>query len=178
MPYTHKHLRNITALLLCLAATGARAGDDWLIARVNGLWTWERSGPEGRVHKKFLNQEVVRLGEKGAVVVISLQPIEAGRTVQCSERARHDPQEACSSAFLDCKPAGGGVFSAVLGLVINGSKGISDARNAYRCSVNEDAVLEAAHAVGLIEGIPPKATEQSMEPLATPNKTTTPYDPW
>lgn len=176
MPYTYKHLRNITALLLGLAANGALAADDWLIARVNGLWTWERSGPEGRVHKKFLNQEVLRLGDKGVVEAVTLRPLQAGKTVQCSERARHDPRDACSSAFLDCQPAGGGVFSAVLGLVTGGSKGIADARNAYRCSINEDAVLEAAHAVGLIEGIPPKTTEQSPAPAATPNNAS-PYDP-
>lgn len=164
------------ALLLCCGASGALAGDDWLIARVNGAWTWQSSGPEGRVQKKFLNQEVLRLAEKGAVVAISLQSIEAGKTVQCSERARRDPQDACSSAFLDCKPAGGGVFAAVLGLVTGGAKGVVDARNAYRCAVNEDAVLEAAHEVGLIEAIPPKTPEQSASPPGAPN-IATPYDP-
>lgn len=176
MPYTYKHLRNITALLLGLAASGALAADDWLIARVNGLWTWERSGPEGRVHKKFLNQEVLRLSENGVVEAVTLQPLEAGKAVVCSDSARHNPQDACSSAFLDCKPAGGGVFAAVLGLVTGGAKGVVDARNAYRCAVNEDAVLEAAHEVGLIEAIPPKAPEQSASPPGAPN-IATPYEP-
>lgn len=176
MADTGARLRNAAVLLLCAYSAQAPAGDDWLIARVNGLWTWEKSGPEGRVHKKFLNQEVLRLGDKGAVEAVTLQPLQAGTTVQCSDRARRNPQDACSSAFLDCQPAGGGVFSAVLGLVTGGSKGIADARNAYRCSVNEDAVLEAAHAVGLIEAVPSKTQDESPRPSATPDNAS-PYGP-
>lgn len=177
MPYAHKQLRNILALLLCLAATGASAGDDWLITRVNGLWTWERSGPEGRVRKQFLNQEVLRLAEDGTVVAVSLEPIPAGKTVQCSERARRNPQDPCSSAFLDCKPAAGGFFSALLGMVTGGSRGIVDARNAYRCAVNEDALLEAANAVGLSDGSVPKTKEKPAAPAANTPDTASPYWP-
>ena len=182
MSHTLTRFRRFSALLLCLAATDALAGDDWLITRVNGRWTWERSGPEGRVQKKFLNQEVLRLGEKGEVDVLSLQPIQPGKVVQCSESARRNPQEACSSAFLDCKPTGGGTWSSLLGLVTNGAKGIAEARNAYRCQVNEDAVLEAANEVGLIEGIPPKTrekpptTEEAPGSKAHPSHST-PYGP-
>ncbi|MFA6311853.1 MAG: hypothetical protein WCV99_11760 [Sterolibacterium sp.] len=176
MAATGARLRIAAVLLLCAYSAQAPAGDDWLIARVNGLWTWERSGPEGRVHKKFLNQEVLRLGDKGAVEAVTLQPLQAGDTVKCSESARHNPQDACSSAFLDCKPAAGGVFAAVLGAVTGGSKGVADARNSYRCSVNEAAVLEAAHAVGLIEGIPPRTPEESPRPSATPDNAS-PYGP-
>jgi len=163
MPQAHKQLQRLqasVALLLCLAATGARAGDDWLIAKVNGIWTWERSGPEGRVRKQFLNQEVLRLAEDGTVVAVSLQPLVAGKAVQCSERARHNPQDPCSSAFLECKPAGGGFFSALAGMVLDGARGIVDARNAYRCAVNEEAVVEAASAVGLSDGSMPKPKEK------------------
>lgn len=177
MADTGARLRIAAVLLLCAYSAQAPAGDDWLIARVNGAWTWQMSGPEGRVQKKFLNQEVLRLGEHGAVVAISLQPIEAGKSVQCSERARRDPRDPCSSAFLDCKPAGGGAFAAALGLVTGGSKGVADARNAYRCAVNEDAVLEAAHEVGLIDAIPPKTPEQSVSPPGAPNNAS-PYGPW
>jgi len=154
-----RHLRLATAMLLCAAATCALAGDDWLIARVNGQWTWDRSGPEGRVQKQFLNQEVLRIGPDGSVVAVSLGPVQAGKTVRCSERARRDPRDPCSSAFLECKPAGGGFFAALTGMVLDGSKGIVDARNSFRCAVNEDAVLEAASAVGLSDGIMPKPAE-------------------
>ena len=165
MAYTGDRLRIAAAILLCAYSAQASAGDDWLIARVNGQWTWVRSGPEGRVQKKFLNQEVLRLGEKGAIEVVSLQPIQSGKVVRCSDRARHDPQDGCSSAFLDCKPIGGGVFSGLLGLV-TGSGGMTDARNAYLCAINEDALLEAAHAVGLIDAIPPKTREATGSPEA------------
>lgn len=177
MPYAYKQLRNLLALPLFLAASGALAGDDWLISRVNGLWTWERSGPEGRVRKQFLNQEVLRLAEDGTVVAVSLQPIVAGKAVQCSERARRDPQDPCSSAFLECMPAGGGFFSALLGMVRDGSKGIVDARNAYRCAFNEDALLEAAKAVGLSDRIPPKIQEKQAAPAASAPKVDAPYWP-
>ena len=177
MPYAHKQLRKILAPLLCLAASGALAGDDWLISRVNGLWTWEKSGPEGRVRKQFLNQEVLRLADDGTVVAVSLQPIVAGKVVQCSERARRDPQDPCSSAFLECKAAGGGFFSALKGMVLDGSKGIVDARNAYRCALNEDALLEAANAVGLSDGIPPKAQEKPAAPAANAPNVASPYWP-
>lgn len=177
MAYTGDRLRIAAVILLGAYSTQAPAGDDWLIARVNGLWTWERTGPEGRVHKKFLNQEVLRLAENGAVVAVSLEPIEVGKTVQCSERARHDPRDACSSAFMDCKPAGGGVFSAVLGLVTNGSKGVVDARNAYRCSINEDAILEAAHAVGLVENVLARIHEKPRTSATNAPVDGAPYGP-
>jgi len=177
MPHVHKQVRTILALLLCLAASGALAGDDWLIARVNGLWTWERSGPEGRVRKQFLNQEVLRLADDGTVVAVSLQPIVAGKAVQCSERARRNPQDPCSSAFLECKAAGGGFFSALKGMVLDGSKGIVDARNAYRCALDEDALLEAAHAVGLSDGIPPKPQEKPTAPATKGPNAASPYEP-
>jgi len=177
MPHVHKQLRTILALLLCLAASGALAGDDWLIARVNGLWTWERSGPEGRVRKQFLNQEVLRLADDGTVVAVSLQPIVAGKAVQCSERARRNPQDPCSSAFLECKAAGGGFFSALKGMVLDGSKGIVDARNAYRCALDEDALMEAAHAVGLSDGIPPKPQERPTAPSTKGPNAASPYEP-
>lgn len=176
MSHTGNRLRIAAATLLCAYSALALAGDDWLISRVNGLWTWERTGPEGRVYKKYLNQEVLRLAENGTVAVVSLEPIEAGKTVQCSETARHNPQDACSSAFLDCKPAGGGFFAALLAGVINGSRGITDSRNAYRCSVNEEAVLEAAHAVGLIEGILPKTREKPPTPAPAADSNS-PYRP-
>jgi len=150
------------------------AGDDWLITRVNGLWTWERSGPEGRVHKRFLNQEVLRLGPKGEVEVVSLQAVQPGKTIGCADRARHDAQDACSSAFLDCKPAGAGAFSALLGYLTKGSQGITDARNAYRCSINEDAVLQAALEVGLIDVFPPKVLENSAGSASASIGTPTP----
>lgn len=156
----------VTAALLGLSASGALAGDDWLITRINGRWTWEKSGPEGRVHKRFLNQEVLRLTAGGEVEAVSLQSIQPGKVVQCAESARRDPQDGCSSAFLTCQKTGGGATSSFLGLVTNGLKGLSDARNAYRCSVNEDALLNAANEVGLIDGIPPKPTEA---PPSSPN---------
>jgi hypothetical protein len=166
MPDTLKQPRFIASLLLLMFSTQALAADDWLITRVNGRWTWESTGLEGRVHKQFLNQEVLRLEENGTVVAVSLQPIPEGKIVLCSETARHNPKDACSSAFLECQAAGGGPFSALLGLVMNGSKGVFDARNAYRCSINEDAVLEAAHAVGLIENILPRESKKLPDPAA------------
>lgn len=179
MAYTGDRLRTAAVILLCAYSALAQAGDDLLIARVNGLWTWESTGPEGRVRKKFLNQEVLRLDENGAVVAVSLQPFQEGKTVRCSESARHDPRNACSSAFLDCKADGGGAFSALLGLVINGAKGAADARNSYRCTASRDAVLEAANQVGLMENLAPNNAERrggsSTKGKTDPNGSV--YDP-
>lgn len=155
----------LLALLLCAFSGGAVADEDWLIARVNGQWTWEKTGAEGRVQKNFLNQEVLRLGENGQVTAVSTLPLKAGETVTCSETARRNPKTACSSAFLECRPTGGGAFSVMLGFILDGGKGASEARNSYSCALQEDAVLEAAHAVGLIENIAPKPA-QGPEPAA------------
>lgn len=155
MAYTGDRRRIAAVILLCAYSTLALAGEDWLIARVNGLWTWDSVGPEGLVQKSFPNQEVLRLGEDGLVIAVSALPLRSGQTVRCSEAARRNPKQACSSAFLECQPAGGGAFSALFGLVTGGSRGASDARNAYSCWLDEHAVVEAAHAVGLIERLGP-----------------------
>lgn len=142
-------------LLLSVFSTWVRADEDWLIAKVNGQWTWESAGPEGRVRKNFLHQEVLRRGEDGLVVVVSALPIKEGEIVGCSETARRNPRDACSSGFLLCQPSGGAP-SSLLGLFTGGAKGASETRNSYSCSIDADAVLEAAHTVGLIERIEPK----------------------
>lgn len=168
MSFAPGSLRRGAALLVCLLGAGVQAADDWLIARVNGVWTWESAGQEGRVQKRYLNQEVLRLNDSGIVDVVSLQPIQAGSSVRCSESARHDPRDPCSSAFLDCKPAPGGFFSVLLGILGDGARGAADARNAYRCSINDDAVLRAAREVGLIDNIPPRRAEKRADPVGGP----------
>ncbi|MFA7268002.1 MAG: hypothetical protein WC073_01535 [Sterolibacterium sp.] len=156
MVYTGNRLRIAALILLCAYSALTLAGEDWLIARVNGLWTWERTGPEGLVQKTFPNQEVLRLREDGGVTAVSALPIRIGQTARCSESARRNLKQACSSTFLECTPDGSGAFFTFFGFLSNGGKGAADARNAYSCSLNQQAVLEAAHAVGLIESIAPK----------------------
>ena len=158
----------LLVLLLCAFSGGAAADEDWLIARVNGQWTWEKTGAEGRVQKNFLNQEVLRLGEDGQVTAVSALPLKPGEAVTCSETARRNPKTACSSVFLECRPTGGGAFSVMLGFILDGGKGASEARNSYSCALQEDAVLEAAHAVGLIENIAAKKPAKGPEPVANP----------
>lgn len=158
----------LLALLLWTFSGGALAEEDWLITRVNGQWNWEKTGAEGRVQKNFLNQEVLRLGEDGQVTAVSALPLTAGETVTCSETARRNPKSACSSAFLECRPTGGGAFSVMLGFIMDGGKGASEARNAYSCALQENAVLEAAHAVGLIESIAARKPAKEPDPAANP----------
>lgn len=157
----------LLALLLCLLSRGVMADEDWLIARVNGQWAWERSGPQGRVQKNFVNQEVLRLGEDGQVTAVSALPLAAGDATQCSEAARRNPKHACSSAFLECQSTTGGGFSVLWGFMVDGGKGASEARNVSSCVLNPDRVLEAAHAVGLIESIPAKTPAKQADPAAT-----------
>jgi len=154
------------ALLLCVFSGAVLADEDWLITRVNGAWTWEKTGPEGRVLKNFLNQEVLRLGEDGQVIAVSALPFTPGETTTCSETARRNPKHACSSVFLDCQRDGGGALSVMLGFVLGGSKGASEKRNAYSCVFDEQALQEAALAVGLIEKIEPKKNQKRAEPEA------------
>lgn len=123
---------------------------------MNGQWTWESTGVTGRVHKTLANQEVLRLGENGTVLVVSLPSMVRGETVICSARARRNPLDTCSSAFLDCRSDGGGMLEALTGLTLGGAQGAFDARNAYQCTLNEDAILEAARSVGMIEKISPR----------------------
>jgi len=132
-----------------------------LIARVNGLMDLGEIGPTGRVHKKFLNQEVLRLpimnrwcGYAG--------PIEReGRPMQ--RQGAHDRRTPVPALFLDCKPAAAGV-AAVLGMVKAVRKGFPTHAMPIFCSVNEDAV-RAANAVGLIEESCPRQ-RSSLEPEA------------
>jgi len=159
----------VLALLLCALSGAALAEEDWLITRVNGQWTWERTAPEGRVQKNFLNQEVLRLSEDGRVTAVSALPFAPGQSGNCSESARRNPKHACSSAFLECRPAGGGVFSVMLGFFMDGAKGAAEARNAYVCALQENAVLEAAHSVGLIEKLAPKKAAQDGDAAANTN---------
>lgn len=167
MPKIKVRPRVILALMLCALSGGVMADEDWLIARVNGQWTWERTGAQGRVLKSFLNQEVLRLEEDGQVTAVSALPIAAGESVKCSETARHNAKHACSSAFLECRTESASGFSVLLGLMVDDSKGASDARNAYSCVLNPDRVTEAAHAVGLIESLASKKPAKVIEPAAT-----------
>jgi len=154
--------------LLWIFSGAALADEDWLIARVNGVWSWEKTGPEGRVLKNFPNQEVLRMGENGQVIAVSALPFTPGETTTCSEAARRNPKHACSSAFLDCKPAGGNVFSVMLGFVLDGAKGAGEKRNAFSCAFDEQALLEAALAVGLIEKIEARKTRKPPASDADP----------
>lgn len=129
---------------------------DWLIARVNGQWAWERTGAQGRISKSLPNQEVLRLAEDGSVSVITSPPLVVGDRLTCSDRARRDVRNRCSSAFLDCRSDPGGFLSTVSGLLGSGPQAGFDARNSYRCELNENALLEAAQAVGMIEKVPPQ----------------------
>ena len=164
MPNHEVRLGLLLGLLLGAFSGAVLAQEDWLITRVNGAWTWEKTGPEGRVLKNFLNQEVLRMGEDGHVIAVSALPFSPGETTTCSETARRNPKLACSSAFLDCKPAGGGALSAMLGFVLGGSKGASEKRNAYSCAFDEQALQEAALAVGLIEKIEAIKTQMRAAP--------------
>lgn len=148
------NIKNFSGFLIALSlgaySAWVQADEDWLIAKVNGQWTWDSTGPEGRVRKNFLNQEVLRRTPDGLIVVVSALPIAQGETVTCSDKARRNPKDACSSGFLVCKSSGG-AFSSLWGLFTHGAEGATDARISFSCAIDTDAVMEAAIAVGLVE---------------------------
>lgn len=163
-------MRLPTGLLLALslhavAATAADA-DDWLIARRGDVWKLVSKGPAGRVEKAAPNQEVLRMGENGVVLVVSMPAADGDGHVVCSEKERSDYRQTCSSAFLDCKADGGGLGMVLLGAAVGGSDGARGQRNKLSCSVNENAILGAAKTVGLIDRILPKPAPVTAAPPA------------
>lgn len=161
-----KSLANaVLAVAVALVCCGARADDaadpmkdetDWLVARRNGAWELVAKGPLGRVHKEYPNQEVLRLVAGGTFVeVMSMPPIKAEEVTACSQRARRDARDPCSSSFLACRPDPAGPAGALAAFVRDGTAGAADRRNRLACRVDVEAILAAAREVGMIRRILP-----------------------
>ncbi|MCK9285674.1 MAG: hypothetical protein M0P39_15495 [Rhodocyclaceae bacterium] len=159
-------LRIWLLLTLSLQAVGVLAQErsDWLIARDEGRWKLVAKGPAGRVEKTAPNQEVLRLGENGMVLVMTLPPADGNGSVVCSEQDRRDFRQACASAFLDCKADGGGLLAVLWGVARGGSAAAE--RNRLSCRIDENAILHAALAVGMIDRILPQAPPATPQPSA------------
>ena len=150
-------------LLQCSAAMADEANlaadteTDWLIARRDGQWELVAKGLQGRVHKLYPNQEVLRQGVGGTFVeVVSAPAMEADEEIACSQRARRDARNLCSSSFLVCQPASGGVALSLTMFVLGATESAADHRNRLACRIDVDAVLHAAKTVGMIQRIPPQ----------------------
>ncbi|GEM_PF-5559203 len=129
---------------------------DWLIQRRDGQWELVAKGPTGRVHKEYSNQEVLRMGESGSFVeVVSMPPIYAGDETMCSQRARRDARDLCSSRFLACRPDSDGKGLS-LALFLIGASNAADRRNRLACRVDIEGILQAAKDVGMIQRILPR----------------------
>lgn len=140
-------------------STAARAdaaiNSDWLIERWNGQWQLVTKGAAGRVEKTAINQEVLRMGKDGTVLVMTMPAVDEDGTVPCFMSKRLDYRSSCSSAFLDCTNANDGAYVTL----VNGLAGFSmaEVRARQECRINTNAVLRAAQAVGMISTILPVA---------------------
>lgn len=162
--------RSLAAAALCFAqafAGGAVWADDapelskdetdWLVARRNGAWELVAKGPKGRVHKEYLNQEVLRMEEGGTYVgVVSMPLVPTDEETACSPRARRNARDPCSSSFLLCRSDPAGAARALGSLVLGGATEAADLRNRLACRVDVDAILQAARDVGMIRRILPR----------------------
>jgi len=151
------------ALALAGAAVAAEAAPevnqdetDWLVARRNGAWELVAKGAQGRVHKEYPNQEVLRLGAGSFVEVVSMPPLAADQEMACAQRARRDARDPCSSSFLLCRPDPAGAAHALGALMLGGTDAVADGRNRLSCRVDVDAILRAARDVGMIRRILPR----------------------
>lgn len=138
-------------------STPARADSamdsDWLIERWNGQWQLVARGAAGRVEKTAINQEVLRMGKDGIVLVMTMPAVDEDGTVLCFMSKRLDYRSSCSSAFLDCTNANDGAYVTL----VNGVAGfnMAEVRTRQECRINTNAVLRAAQAVGMISTILP-----------------------
>lgn len=147
--------------LQCSAAAADKANvaaeADWLIARKDGQWNVVAVGPRGRVHKTYPNQEVLRLGANASFVeVVSMPPVNADEEIACSQRARRDARNQCSSIFLACRPDPGSGAVSLTMLVFGAAESAADQRNRLACRADVDAILQAARDVGMISRILPR----------------------
>ena len=162
--------RSLAPILLACVQTALSAGaraegahdSDWLIERWNGRWELASRGAAGRVEKTASNQEVLRLGKDGTVLVMSMPKLAEGETVLCFASKRRDYRSPCSSAFLACSNANDGAYVTV----VNGLAGFNmmDVRSRLECRIDSNAVLRAAQAVGMISTILPVAETDSGNP--------------
>lgn len=144
------------SVFLPLPAQAEGAHDsDWLIERWNGKWQLVTRGAAGRVEKTAPNQEVLRLGKDGTVLVMSMPALGEDETVLCFASKRRDYRSPCSSAFLECTNSADGAYVTLL----NGVAGFNmeEVRRRQECRLNTNAVLRAAQAVGMISSILPVA---------------------
>lgn len=163
-PFLHAAI----AMVLASMAAAAYADDkppvvgddtDWLIARRDGQWELVSKGPTGQVRKEYLHQEVLRLGAGGVVEVVSMPSVPADEETACSQRARRNAHDPCSSSFLACRSDPGGAFTTFTMFVFDGAEGASDRRNRLICRADVDAISRAAKDVGMIRNIPPRLPE-------------------
>ena len=160
--FPHAVLAIGLALLSCAAPAdeGGASSDeesDWLIARRAGRWELVARGVEGRVRKDYPNQEVLRLVNAGAYVeVMSMPPVVADEAVTCSQRARRDARDPCSSNFLLCRPDPALAVVTLATWLVGGAGTAAETRNQLACRPDVDAILEAAKDVGMIRRILPR----------------------
>lgn len=126
---------------------------DWLIERWNGQWELVTRGAAGRIVKTAANQEVLRMGKNGIVLVMSMPKLAEGETVLCFSGKRHDYRSPCSSAFLDCAKSSDGLYVTLVNGLLG--YGMADVRSRLECRIDSSAVLGAAKAVGMISTILP-----------------------
>lgn len=139
-----------------MASHGDPAQSDWLIARNGGQWELVSKGAAGRVVKSALNEEVLRIGRNGRVLVLSMPRLEEGEEIHCPATERYDYRALCSSAFLDCKGDSGSLLAVLWG----SSRGhsVADSRNRHVCRADENMILTAAKTVGLMASAAPVVT--------------------
>lgn len=149
-------------VLAPIASAGDPAESDWLIERWNGQWTLAAKGAAGRVEKTAPNQEILRMGGDGTVLVMSMPALAEGETLLCFSSKRHDYRSFCSSTFLDCTNSADGAYVTLF----NGALGfnMADIRTRLECRIDTNAVLRAAKAVGMISTILPVVDKADRVP--------------
>ncbi|MGE5621441.1 MAG: hypothetical protein ACM3VY_00290 [Candidatus Bathyarchaeota archaeon] len=163
-------IRSLAPIILACAQTALGPAawaegaydSDWLIERWNGRWELASRGAAGRVEKMAPNQEVLRLGKDGTVLVMTMPEVAEGGTVLCFASKRRDYRSPCSSAFLECSQANDGAYVTA----VNGLAGFNmmDVRSRLECRIDSNAVLRAAQAVGMISTILPVAEKERANP--------------
>lgn len=156
------------AIITVLLSTAALADEvqrvvgedtDWLIERRAGQWELVMKGPTGRVHKEYVNQEVLRMErtESGApfVAVVSMPLVAVDAEIACTERARSEAHDLCSSSFLACRPDPGSAIVGVPLLLFGAGAAATDRRHRLACHSDTEAILQAAKDVGMIRRILP-----------------------
>lgn len=152
---------SLPAAFAPMALADGAYDSDWLIERWNGQWQLVGKGPAGRVEKQAANQEVLRMGQNGTVLVMTMPAVEEEGYVLCFKSKRQDYRSPCSSAFLDCSNADDGAYVTVF----NGLAGynMTEVRTRQECRIDTNAVLRAARAVGMISTILPVAEKKEAQ---------------